>query len=119
MSGKNLEGQLKHLGEKLQNPDASLSHGAKEFHKLMKLAETDKEVSKRLVALSAGTPAEIVVYGKEKGFTFTEQDMLEFGKGLVHTTGELSDEELQMAAGGCVFVAMGVVRMVTAFTSEY
>ena len=118
MSEKKVEGLLKNLGEKLQNPGA-LSPGAREFHKLLELAETDKAVSKRLAELSTGSAKEIVAYGKEKGFTFTEKDMLDFGKILVHPTGELSDEELQMAAGGCVFVVMGAVRMATAFASQY
>jgi predicted ribosomally synthesized peptide with nif11-like leader len=99
--------------QKSQRPDASSSPGAREFYKLIKLAETDENVAKRLAELGTGTPEELIAYGKEKGFAFNEQDMQAVGKDILEPSDELSDEELEMAAGGAIFVfiVLGIVGM--------
>ncbi|MCL2009709.1 MAG: Nif11 family protein, partial [Synergistaceae bacterium] len=66
---------LKNRLQKARRPDALLSHGAREFYALIKLAETDESVAGRLAELATGTPEALVAYGREKGFVFDEQDM--------------------------------------------
>ena len=99
------------MQKKLQQPEvfSSLSPGAREFYALMKLAEADESVAERLAELNTGTLKELVVYGKEKGFSFSEQDILAVGKDILEPSDELSDDELELAAGGTtVLVAFGV-----------
>jgi len=43
---------------------------------------------------------------EEKGFTFNEQDMQAVGKDILEPSDELSDEELEMAAGGTTAIAV-------------
>ena len=95
-----LKGRLR---KKLAQPDVSLSPGARDFYALTKLAETDEEVAKRLEEIAAGsqeTPEELIAYGREKGFVFDRQDMLAIGKDILEPSDELSDDELELAAGG-------------------
>ena len=97
------------LQRKLAKPDAALSPGAQAFCALMKLSETDEEVEKRLTELAGGTPEELIAYGREKGFVFDEQDMLAFGKDILEPSDELSEEELELVAGGLVDVGLVLV----------
>ena len=90
---------------KKQSDDA-VSTGIKEFFGLIKLAEDDKDVAKRLAELGSGTPEELIAYGKEMGFIFTEQDIEGAGKSILETSDELSDEELERVAGGTVAGAL-------------
>ena len=98
------------MQKKLKQPDASLSSGAREFYALIKLTETDGEVAKRLAELGMDAPEELIAYGKEKGFTFSKQDLQSVGKNILEPSDELSDEELEMAAGGAAFafVILGI-----------
>ncbi|MCL2048809.1 MAG: Nif11-like leader peptide family RiPP precursor [Defluviitaleaceae bacterium] len=101
-----LDGRMR---KKLEQPEASLTPGIREFHALIKLAETDEETAKRLDALNMAAPEQLIAYGKEKGFVFNEQDIQAFGKDILEPSDELSDEELELAAGGTtVLVAFGV-----------
>jgi predicted ribosomally synthesized peptide with nif11-like leader len=95
--------------KQLQQSDVSLSHGAQEFYKLIKLGETDEEVSKRLSGFGVGMSKELIAYGKEKGFTFNEQDMLDAAKSMLEPSDEFSDEELEMAAGGTFLAVASLV----------
>jgi predicted ribosomally synthesized peptide with nif11-like leader len=88
--------------KKLRQPEASSSPGAREFYALIKLSETDENVAGRLTELAKGTPEELIAYGREKGFTFNEQDMQTVGKDILEPSDELSDEELELASGGIV-----------------
>ena len=88
------------LQQKLDRADASLSPGAQAFYAFMKLADTDVAVAKRLEEMATGTPEELIAYGKEKGYIFDRQDMLDIGKDILEPSDELSDEELELAAGG-------------------
>jgi len=89
--------------------EATLPAGVREFYALMKQGEADEEVGKRLAELNTGTPEELIAYGKEMGFYFNEQDIQEVGKFILEPSDELSDEELELAAGGTtVLVAFGV-----------
>ena len=100
------------LQKKLVQPDVSLSLGARDFFALMKLAETDEEVARRLEDLTAGSqeaPEELIAYGKEKGFVFDRQDMLAIGKDILEPSDELSDDELELAAGGLVDIGLALV----------
>ena len=81
-------------------PDVSLSDGAKEFLRFIKIADDDETIAKRLAELSSGTPGEVIAYGKEKGFIFNEQDMQAVSKDILKPTDELDEEELEMVAGG-------------------
>ena len=102
---KLMGGRLKHS----QRLNSALSSGARDFYALIKLAETDEETAKRLEELNTGTPEELIAFGKEKGFVFNEQDMQDFGKGILEQSDELDDEELELVAGGTtVLVAFGV-----------
>ncbi|MCL2048813.1 MAG: Nif11-like leader peptide family RiPP precursor [Defluviitaleaceae bacterium] len=92
-----LKGRLR---KKLEQQDVSVSPGAQAFYTFMKLAETDEQVAKRMEELATGTPEELIAYGLEKGFVFDRQDMLTIGKDILEPSDELSDEELEMAAGG-------------------
>ena len=100
------------LQKKLAQPGVSLSPGARDFYALTKLAETDEEVAKRLEEIASGsqeTPEELIAYGKEKGFNFDRQDMLAIGKDILEPSDELSDEDLELAAGGIVdLIALAV-----------
>ena len=100
--------------QKAQRPEVSLSPGAREFFALIKLAETDESVAERLEEFAAGTgtPEELIAYGREKGFTFDEGDMQAVGKNILEPSDELSDEELELAAGGTTLAAVGVGAMV-------
>ena len=86
--------------QKVQDSTTSLGPGAREFYALMKLAETDEAVAGRLTELSTGTPEAVVAYGREKGFDFSEEDMQAIGKYVLEPSDELSEEELELAAGG-------------------
>ncbi|MCL2048814.1 MAG: Nif11-like leader peptide family RiPP precursor [Defluviitaleaceae bacterium] len=95
--------------KKLAKPDVALSPGAEAFYALIKLAETDEEVDKRMTELAAANPEELIAYGKEKGFVFDAQDMQAIAASILEPTDELSDEELEMAAGGIVdLIALAV-----------
>ena len=98
--------------QKLQ-PDVSLSEGAKELLSFIKAADENEDMAKRLAELSAGTPDELIAYGKEKGFTFNEQDMQAVIKDIMEPSNEISDDELEMVAGGFV-TAFIVVAAVSA-----
>jgi len=81
----------------------SLTGGAKQFMEFSKLADSNPEVAKRVTELS-GNPQELIAYGKEKGFIFDAKDMEEVAKKLMEQDEELSDDELESAAGGIVVV---------------
>ena len=100
---------LKSRLQKAQRPDAPLSPGAQAFFAFIKLAETDEEVGKRLAELATGGPEELIAYGQEKGFVFDRQDMLAAGKDILEPSDELSDEELELAAGGLVDIGLALV----------
>ena len=95
------------IQKKLHQPEASLSPGAREFYALIKLAETDESVAERLAELGAGAPEALIAYGREKGFTFNEQDMQAIGKDILEPSDELSDEELELADGLHVLFVKG------------
>ena len=97
------------LQKKLAEPKAALSPGAKAFFDFMKMAEGNSEMEARLEELATGTPEQLIAYGKENGFTFDRQDMLDIGKEILEPTDELNDEELEMVAGGIVdLIALAV-----------
>ena len=87
----------------------STSPGAQAFYALLKLAETDKEVEKRLEELGEGTSQELIAYAKEKGFIFSEQDLDDVGKDILDPSDELSDEELEIVAGGTTATVFGIL----------
>ena len=97
---------------KAQGPEVSLSPGTRDFYALINLAETDAEVDKRLGELAAGTKEELIAYGREKGFNFDEKDIEGISESILEPSDELSDEELEMAAGGTTLAAVGVGAMV-------
>ena len=97
------------LQKKVDEPDAAQSPGVQAFLAFMKLAETDTEIGKRVEELATGTPEELIAYGKEKGFSFDRQDMLALGKDILEPSDELSEEDLELAAGGIVdLIALAV-----------
>ena len=97
------------MQKKMAEPKAALSPGAQAFFGFMKMAEGDAEMEARLEELATGTPEELIAYGKEKGFVFDRQDMLDIGKEILEPTDELDDEELEMVAGGIVdLIALAV-----------
>jgi len=95
--------------QKLKQSEATLSPGAKEFYKLIELSETDEDVANRMVELGSGTVNDLIAYGKEKGFTFTEQDIKAVSKDIMDSSDELSEEELEMVAGGVLFAFAAAV----------
>ena len=97
------------LGKKLAKPDAALSPGAQAFYAFIQLSETDLAVAKRLEELAAGTPEDLMAYGKEMGFVFDREDMLAIGNDILEPSDELSDEELELAAGGLVDIGLALV----------
>ena len=98
---------IKDRVQKMRQPDASLSPGAQEFSKLVKLGETDEEVGKRLAEFTLGSADELIAYGKEKGFNFNRQDMKDFAESIMQPSDGLSEEELELAAGGCIGALLG------------
>jgi len=92
-----------------EQAQAPLSPGAKAFFEMINLADTDEAVAERLTELATAAPEELIAYGKEKGFVFDEKDMQAIGDSILEPTDELSDEELEMAAGGIVdLIALAV-----------
>ena len=84
--------------------------GARAFYALLELAETDSEVANRLEELGGGSRQELIAYGREKGFVFDEQDLDTVGKDILQPTDELSEEELEMVAGGAsVIIFLGLI----------
>jgi len=100
---------LKENLQKLEQAEASLSTGAKEFYNFIKLADENEEVANRLAELGWDTPEELIAYGKEKGFTFNKQDMKEVSKNILEPREELSEEDLERVAGGVVLVGLMAV----------
>ena len=90
-------------------PGKSLSAGAKAFYDMIKAAESDMEMAKRVAELSSGSPEELIAYGREKGFIFNEQDMQAVGKEILEPSDELSEEELEMVAGGEITLLLSLV----------
>jgi predicted ribosomally synthesized peptide with nif11-like leader len=84
-----------------------LSNGAKQFITFSNLADTDAEIAKRIAELSKN-PQGLIAYGKEKGYDFNEKDIKEVANKLLEQEDELSDEELEMVAGGttALFIIM-------------
>ena len=80
---------------------SALPPGAKAFYSLLELGETDEEVREQLERLARDTTREeLIAYGKEKGFIFDERDLDAVGKDILELHDELSEEELEMVAGG-------------------
>jgi len=95
---------------KLGRPADTLSSGAGELLALMKLAEDDEETSERLLELATGAPEALIAFGKEKGFSFNERDIQAVGEDILEPSDELSDEDLEMAAGGTtVLLFVGIL----------
>ena len=101
--------RMRGLAAQAQRPEASVSPGVREFYALLALGKTDKEVGKRLEELAEGDPEQLIAYGREKGFTFTGQDLQLIGNAILEPTDELSEEELEMVAGGTTLVAAFLV----------
>ena len=99
------------MEKKLAQPGDSQGPGVQAFFALMNLAETDEEVAAKLAELGAGEPEELIAYGKEKGFVFDRQDMLDIGKDILEPTDELSEEELELVAGGTTLVLLGFLAV--------
>ena len=100
------------LKKKSAQPDASTTPGVQAFYALIKLAETDGIVAKRLAELGEGSSEALIAYGKEKGFIFNEQDVQAIGKDILEPANELSEEELELAAGGVTITAAVVLSIV-------
>ena len=93
--------------QKLQESKAALSPGAAAFSNLIELSERDEEVAKRINELGSGTKEELIAYGKEKGFIFTEEDMRSVANEIMEPKNELSEDELERVAGGAVILFVG------------
>jgi len=109
---------LKNKYEMLQSND-SLSSGAKDYARLLNLADTDEDVAKRLGELGTISSAKVIAYGKEKGFVFTEEDMEDVGNEIFGASNKLSNDDLEQVAGGAqartvvgaVSLGVGVVSL--------
>ena len=102
--------ELKRRMKQSQKTEAPLSAGAREFYALLDLAETDEEVNRRMEELSAGSPEELIAYGKGKGFTFDGEDIKAVGKDILESSDELSEEELELVSGGTtVLLFVGIL----------
>ena len=106
MSEKQIEVFKKKI-EILQSND-SLSLGAQALVKLLSLIGTDADVKKQLNELGTETKAELIAYGKEKGFDFTEEDVDAVGNEIFGASDELSDDDLKQVASGGI-VSLGTV----------
>ena len=99
------ENSLKFLEAKMKKAEeqkAAQSPGVQAIYALMALAETDSEVARQLEAMGPDvTRAELIAFGKEKGFIFGEGDLDAVGKDILEPSDELSEEELELVAGGC------------------
>ena len=95
-SNKLLEARL----QRVQQPVLPQSPGVKAFFDLSRLAETDESIAKRLEEIGTDATDELIAYGAEKGFIFTAQDLADIGKEILAPSEELSDEELELVAGG-------------------
>ena len=94
--------------EKIRGQKAGLAPGTQAFYDLIELAETDIEVAKRLDALMEGTREDLIAYGREKGFIFDEQDLDDVGRDILKPSDELSEEELELVAGGTTLLWIGL-----------
>ena len=95
------------LQEKAASSQAAKSPGAQAFFALTKLADSDEGVARRLEELAEGSAEDLIAYGADLGFVFTKQDMLDIGKDILDQSDELSDEELELAAGGIGLLVLG------------
>ena len=105
---------IKNRIHKIQQSDIQLSEGAREFNKFIELSERDEEVARQIENLSSGSAEELIALGKEKGFIFTEEDMRSVANEIMEPKNELSEEELELVAGG-VLLAFASVAAVAAF----
>ena len=95
------------LSARIKNVSGTdLSPGAKEYYALLNLAETDADVAARLDEIGRKTREELIIYGKEKGFNFNEQDIREVTLHILEPSNEISEEDLELAAGGTTTVAL-------------
>jgi len=97
--------------QKLQESQAALSPGAKEFYKFIELSEQNEEVAARLAELGSGSKEELIAYGKEKGFIFNDQDIKDVTKNILQPKDELSEEELEQVAGGIVLGGLAIAAL--------
>ena len=104
--------QKAHAQAKMQKADTfrDLSPGTQAFHALIKRGEEDDVVAARLAELATAPPEDLIAYGRELGYDFKEQDMQTFGQAILESSDELTDEELELAAGGTtVLLFVGIL----------
>ncbi len=97
---KQVKEQTEKLLSFLEKDPSPQNEGMKNLIRLMKDSEEDEVVTHKLNELVMRDPSAIVDYGKERGYDFTEKDLLQFGKALLEQENELNDEELDQVAGG-------------------
>ena len=83
-------------------PGISLSPGEQAFYGLMKLAEEDSAVGEALSKLKFSAVEDLITFGKEKGFIFDKEDLKNVIKNIIQKSDDLSDEDLELVAGGCI-----------------
>ena len=104
----------KSIRRKLDDQEKEVDRpGVKQLKELLKLGETNQDVAKQLEEIGSLDTQALIDYGREKGFMFDHNDMNAFAKEIVEQSDELSDEELEMAAGGTAIVS-GVLLLVGA-----
>jgi len=102
MNQKQIESTIEILKNKLEmlQSNTSLGSGAQDFIKLLKLADTDEDVAKRLSELGTASRSDFVAFGKEKGFNFTKADVDTVADEIFGASDELSNHDLEQVAGG-------------------
>lgn len=110
------EEQIEVFKEKLERlqSSVSLSLEAQDLVKLLILVGADEDVKKRLSELGTATKAELIAYGKEKEFNFTEEDIDAVGNELFAASDELTDDDLEQVASGMTVDLAAVVAYMSA-----
>jgi len=101
----------------LLESNLSLSQGELDFVKLLNLVDIDEYVAAKLFGdQNANSRSELITYGKEKGFNFTEEDIDAVDKEIFGASNALTDNDLEQVAGGETLAAALVVLSGTLLT---
>jgi len=92
----------KNLEKAVAAADKEQRPGMRNLHRFVQLVGENKEIAEKVQEISFDDPKAIIAYARDLGFEFDEKDLEEFGGNMLERSDELSEEELEMVAGGFV-----------------
>lgn len=82
------------------------------YEAFLNYCKENLDVAKKVAALDFKDPKDLIDFAGTYGFEVTEADMAAYSEKLVEEKKELSDEELEKAAGGTtVFLAVAAITV--------